>query len=108
MEDCLKCKKHISQDGSCGGEIIETCTGYIEEKDGRMKTCDLIVSLDQLDLIVPGEKFILQNKFEVEIGKIKEVDHEEQTATVMVLIREKVLERLQRYMRKLDCFDIVK
>lgn len=34
MEDCSKCKKHISQDGCCGGFMIETCTGYIEEKDG--------------------------------------------------------------------------
>ena len=93
MEDCSKCKKHISQDGCCGGFMIETCTGYIEEKDGRMTTCDLIVSL--------------QNKFEVEIGKIKEVNHEEQTATIMVFIREKVLTNLQRYIKKLDGFQLL-
>jgi hypothetical protein len=107
MEDCSKCKKHISQDGCCGGFMIETCTGYIEEKDGRMTTCDLIVSLEQLDMIIPGEKYILQNKFEVEIGKIKEVNHEEQTATIMVFIREKVLTNLQRYIKKLDGFQLL-
>lgn len=87
--------------------IQETCTGYIEEKDGRMTTCDLIVSLEQLDMIIPGEKYILQNKFEVEIGKIKEVNHEEQTATIMVFIREKVLTNLQRYIKKLDGFQLL-
>ena len=108
VKDCSLCKKHISQDGCCDGLNFENCNEYVEEKDGRMKMCDLIISLEQLEQFVPGQKFILQDRFEVEAGKIKETNELDGTATVMVFIREKVLANLQQYVKKRNQFSVIK
>lgn len=108
MKDCSLCKKHISQDGCCDGLNFENCNEFVEEKDGRMKMCDLIISMEQLEQFVPGQKFILQDQFEVEAGKIRETNELDGTATVMVFIREKVLDNLQQYVKRWNQFSVIK
>ena len=108
MKDCSLCKKHISQDGCCDGLNFENCKEYVEEKDGRMKMCDLIISLEQLEQFVPGQKFILQDRFEVDPCKVRETNKSQGTAIVMVLIREKVLDNLMQYVKKRNQFSVIK